>query len=134
MKALGRGTSAIMLAVSLFVIVSPAKAQTREGEHVVTRDDLNQAATQLAEKRQANEHALLRLFSSPTGRQALQSARVDYAKVSRAVGQLSDEDLARLSDRSRRAEQDFAAGLISAKHLAELILILVVIIVIIVLV
>jgi hypothetical protein len=46
---------------------------------------------------------------------------------------LSDDELAKLAKRSRRAESDFAAGLISAKTLAYIILATVVIVVIVVL-
>jgi hypothetical protein len=45
---------------------------------------------------------------------------------------LSDEEVARLAERSRQAEGDFAAGAISAKTLAYIILAVVVIVVIIV--
>ena len=64
----------------------------------------------------------------------LKSANVDYRRVDKAIGRLSDEDLAKLADRSRQAENDFAAGIISAKTLAYIILAIVVIVVIIVLV
>jgi len=73
-------------------------------------------------------------LSSDAGQKALKSAEVDYQRVDKAVGQLSDEELAKLADRSRQAENDFAAGLISAKTLAYIILATVVIVVIIVLV
>jgi hypothetical protein len=52
--------------------------------------------------------------------------------VDKAIGQLSDEEVAKLADRSRQAESDFVAGAISAKTLAYLILVIVVIVVIVV--
>ena len=82
----------------------------------------------------ANEAAVRHLLSSDAGRQALQSAHVEYQRIDKAIGQLNDEDLAKLAERSRQAENDFAAGFLSPKHLAELILVIVVIVVIIVLV
>jgi hypothetical protein len=54
--------------------------------------------------------------------------------VDKAIGQLSDEELAKLADRSRQAESDFAAGSISAKTLAYIIIAIVIIVVIIVVV
>ena len=74
------------------------------------------------------------LLSSDAGQQAMKSAHVDYQKIDKSIGQLDDEELAKLADRSRQAESDFAAGFISPKHLAELILVTVVVVVIIVLV
>jgi UPF0716 family protein affecting phage T7 exclusion len=43
--------------------------------------------------------------------------------VDKAVGQLSDEDLAKLAERSRQAQADFAAGRISDRDLLWIILI-----------
>jgi hypothetical protein len=113
---------------------SPARAQAQEKQqHVVTLDELNEQTARPAETRRANEDAVRRLLSSDAGQKALKSAKVDYQRVDMAIGQLSDEDLAKLVDRSRQAESDFAAGLISAKTLAYIILATVVIVVIVVL-
>ena len=115
--------------------VAPAIAQTPQTQqHVVTSDELNKQTSQPAETREADESAIRHLLSSDEGQKALKSANVDYQRVDKAIGQLSDDDLAKLADRSRQAESDFAAGFISAKTLAYIILALVVIIVIIVLV
>jgi hypothetical protein len=127
---------ASMLGVALCVGagVSLARAQGQEKQqHVVTLAELNKQTAQPAETRQANEYAVRHLLSSDAGQTALKSAHVDYQRVDKAIGQLSDEELARLADRSRQAENDFAAGLISAKTLAYIILATVVIVVIVVL-
>ena len=127
--------SMLGVAVCVGAGVSPARTQAQEKQqHVVTLDELNKQAVRPAETRQANEDAVRHLLSSDAGQKALKSAEVDYQRVDKAVGQLSDEELAKLADRSRRAENDFAAGLISAKTLAYIILATVVIVVIIVLV
>jgi hypothetical protein len=119
---------------SLVLFALAASAQTPNARHVVTHDDLRQDALRVAQTRQADEAAIRHLLSSDAGRQALKSADVDYARVDKAIHQLNDEELARLADRSRQAQSDFAAGLISAKTLAYIILILVVVITIAVLV
>jgi len=112
---------------------APAKAQTPEKQqHVVTTDELSQQVARPAEARQSNEEAVRHLLSSDAGQSALKSANVDYARVDKAIGQLSDEEVAKLAERSRQAESDFAAGAISAKTLAYIILAVVVIVVIIV--
>ncbi len=112
---------------------APAKAQTQEKQqHVVTTDELSQQVARPAETRQSNEEAVRHLLSSDAGQNALKSANVDYARVDKAIGQLSDEEVAKLAERSRQAESDFAAGAISAKTLAYIILAVVVIVVIIV--
>ena len=127
--------SMLGVAVCVGAGVSPARAQVQEKQqHVATLDELNKQTARPAETRQANEDAVRHLLSSDAGQKALKSASVDYRRVDKAIGQLSDEELTKLADRSRQAENDFAAGLISAKTLAYIILAIVVIVVIIVLV
>jgi hypothetical protein len=109
-----------------------AKAQGPAQQHVITSDELNQEVARPAETRQSNEEAVRHLLSSEAGRSALKSANIDYQRVDKAIGQLNDEELAKLADRSRKAESDFAAGAISAKTLAYLIIAIVIIVVIIV--
>ncbi len=118
------------MAVCIGAAVAPARAQIQEKQHVVTLDELNKQAARPAETRQANEDAIRHLLSSDAGQKALKSAEVEYQRVDKAIGQLSDEELAKLADRSRQAESDFAAGSISAKTLAYIILAVVIIVVI----
>lgn len=129
MSRLARFSAGVVLAA---LCLPGMKAQGSQSSHVVTQQELSGDIGKVAETRQANEGALRHLLSSAAGQEALQSAHVDYTKVDTAVGQLSDEDLAKLAERSRHAEEDFAAGSISAKTLAYIILILVVVITIIV--
>jgi hypothetical protein len=125
--------SMLGLAVCMGGAVSPARAQTQEKQqHVVTLDELNKQAARPAETRQANEDAIRRLLSSDVGQEALKSAKVDYQRVDKAIGHLSDEEVAKLADRSRQAESDFAAGDISAKTIAYIVIAIVIIVVIIV--
>ena len=126
--------SMLGMALWLGATASPGYAQVQEKQHVVTLEELNQQAAQPAENRQAAENAIRHLLTSDEGQKALKSANVDYQRVDRAIGQLSDEEVAKLADRSRQAESDFAAGFISAKTLAYLILAIVIIVVIVVLV
>jgi len=113
----------------------PARAQ-EEGtqQHVVTSEELNKQAARPAETRQTNEDAIRHLLSSDEGQKALKSANVDYQRVDKAIGQLSDEEVAKLADRSRQAESDFAAGFLSPKTIAYIVIAIVIIVVIAVLV
>ena len=127
----------VKLCVSMLVIAAlfisagiPARAQDRQ--HVVSLSDLNKDAARPAQTRQSNEEAVRTLLSSDPGQKALKSVNVDYQQVDKAVGQLSDEDLAKLAERSRRAQSDFAAGRISDRDLLWIILIAIGIIVLVV--
>ena len=99
----------------------PARAQNKD--HVVSLSDLNKDTARPAQTRQSNEEAVRTLLSSDSGQKALKSAGVDYQKVDKAVGQLSDEDVARLAERSQKAQNDFAAGRISDRDLMWIIVI-----------
>jgi hypothetical protein len=128
------GASILGVAVCLGGVNWSAIAQAQEKQHVVTPDELNQQTAQPTQTRQANEDAIRHLLSSDAGQKALKSANMDYQRVDKAIGKLSDEDLAKLADRSRQAESDFAAGFLSPKTLAYIILAIVIIVVIAVLV
>ena len=99
----------------------PARAQ--DNQHVVSLTDLTKDAARPAEARQSNEAAVRTLLFSDPGQKALKSAGVDYLKVDKAIGQLSDEDVSKLAERSRKAQNDFAAGRISDRDLMWIIVI-----------
>src|ERR1700726_2565901 len=105
-KWCGRGLAVTLLPC---FAVTPARVQAQD-KHVVTSQELSKDAARPSETRGANEAALRQLFSSEQAQQALQSANIDYGKVDKAVGQLSDEDLAKLAARSRQMQDNFAAG------------------------
>jgi len=105
-----------------------ARAQDQQ-QHVVSLSDLNKDAARPAQTRQANEEAVRTLLSSETAQKALKSSNLEYQRVDKAVGQLNDEDLAKLAARSRQAQNDFAAGRISDRDLLWIIVIALAIIV-----
>jgi hypothetical protein len=112
-----------MLVIALLLGLAAIPAGAQDKQHVVSLSDLNKDAARPAQTRQSNEEAVRSLLSSDQAQRALKSANLDYQKVDKAVGQLSDEDLAKLAERSRRAQSDFAAGRISDRDLLWIILI-----------
>ena len=120
--------SMLAIAASLGLAGIPAGAQDQQ-QHVVSLSDLNKDAARPAQTRQSNEEAIRTLLSSDQAQKALKSANLDYQKVDKAVGQLSDEDLAKLAERSRRVQSGFAAGHISDRDLLWIIVIALAIIV-----
>jgi hypothetical protein len=118
----------LKLCVSMLAIAAlygsagiPVRAQDKQ--HVVSLSDLQKDAARSAETRPSNEEAVRTMLSSDPGQRALKSAGVDYLKVDKAIGQLSDEDVAKLAERTRRAQNDFAAGRISDRDLMWIIVI-----------
>jgi hypothetical protein len=112
-----------LLGLAALFVAAEVPARPQDRQHVVSLSDLNKDASRPAQTRQANEQAVRTLLSSDQGQKALQSAKLDYQKVDKAVGQLSDEDLAKLAERSRQAQADFAAGRISDRDMLWIIVI-----------
>src|SRR5882724_1636640 len=119
--------SVLAFAALLGLAGLPARAQDKQ--HVVSLSELNKDAARPAQTRQSNEEAVRTLLSSDQAQKAMKSANLDYQKVDKAVGRLSDEDLAKLAERSRQAQRDFAAGRISDRDLLWIIVIALAIIV-----
>jgi hypothetical protein len=114
---------AAMLGLVVLFSLTAIPGRTQEKQHVVSLSDLAKDTAQPGQIRQANEEAVRTLLSSDAGQKAMKSAKLDYQKVDQAVGQLSDEDLAKLAERSRKAQSDFAAGRISDRDLLWIIVI-----------
>ena len=116
MKRLLQGISLVLASLLVFDGTSRGQSlreQGRDKPHVVSLGELRKDSAQVAQTRQANEAAVRNLFSSEQGQEVLKSAHLDYQRVDQAVSQLSDEELAKLAQRSRRAQADFAAGRLS---------------------
>ncbi|PYT50596.1 MAG: hypothetical protein DMG44_05920 [Acidobacteria bacterium] len=111
-----------ILAIAALFVSAEIPARAQDKQHVVSLSDLNKDAALPAQTRQSNE----------AGQKAFKSVNLDYQKVDKAVGQLSDEDLAKLAERSRQAQSDFAAGRIPDRDLLWIIVISIGIIVLVV--
>ena len=116
---------ALVLSTLFCMAGIPLQSQGQEKQHVVSLDELKKDAARPAEVRQADEAAVRNLLSTENGQKALKSANLDLQKVDKAVSQLSDEDLAKLAEKSRQAQKDFAAGRLSDRDLLWIILIIV---------
>ena len=121
--------SACLLGIAVLFGAAGVPARAQDRQHVVSLSDLSKDAARPAQTRQSNEEAIRTLLSSDQGQKALKSAGLDYQKVDKAVGQLGDEDLAKLAERSRQAQADFAAGRISDRDMLWIIIIALAIIV-----
>jgi CHASE3 domain sensor protein len=122
-------TLGMALLVFLALGGAPTRVQAQDKQHVVSLDELNKDAARPAKTRRTDEAAVRELLSSEAGQAALKSAKVDYQKVDKAIGQLSDEDLAKIAKRSRQAQSDFAAGGLTATLIVVIVLIVVLIVV-----
>jgi len=115
--------SVFVLGIAALFVATETPARAQDQPHVVSLGELGKDAARPARTRQTNEQAVRTLLSSDQGQKAFESAKLDYQKVDKAIGQLSDEDLAKLAERSRQAQGDFAAGRISDRDMLWIIVI-----------
>jgi hypothetical protein len=98
-----------VLAALMLLALAPARSSAQT--HVVSPAELHFQLRGAAEQRRANLARLDRFLATDTARQALQSAKLDPARVRQAVSLLSDEELARLA--AQTDASNFAGGGIS---------------------
>lgn len=85
--------------------------------HVVSSSDIQKDVAAASAARQKNLAQLDGFLSSTEAQHAMKSVHLNYQQVKTAVRQLNDDDLARLSARSEKAQKDFAAGTMSDRDL-----------------
>jgi len=101
--------------VAVFSIPQDLLAQT--AQHVVSPSEMQKAVTDASLMRQKNLDTLREFFSSEKAQRALKAAHTNPEQVKKAVGSLSDAELAQLASRAQTAQADFAAGHLSDRDL-----------------
>ena len=117
------------LVLALGLAAAPSRVAAQDKDHVVSLDELKSDAAKPSATREANEAAVRHLLQGEAGQQALKQAKVDYAKVDKAISTLSDDDLATVAEKSRQADHDFAAGGLSQTLIIVIVLIVILIVV-----
>jgi hypothetical protein len=112
------------LLIVLFTLgVLPLVSQTTSsGDHIIPAPDLHQAVRTAARARQDNLAKLDRFFSSDPAKKALETVKLNSAKVSQALTLLSDEELARLTAQSENIQNDVAAGSLSNQQITYILI------------
>jgi hypothetical protein len=117
------------LAIALGLTVAPSQIAAQDKNHVISLEELKSDAAKPSQTRQTNEADVRHLLQTEAGQEALKTAKVDYAKVDKAISQLSDDDLATVAEKSRQADHDFAAGGLSQTLIIVIVLIVILIVV-----
>jgi hypothetical protein len=117
------------LAIALGLAASPSRVAAQDKDHVVSLDELKSDAAKPSQTRADNEAEVRHLLQTEAGQEALKQTKVDYAKVDKAISQLSDDDLANVAQKSRQADADFAAGGLKATLIIVIVLIVILIVV-----
>ena len=130
-----RSTTASLATVTALAVASfttmPARAAGTD-DHVLPLSELQKDLSSAAAKRAKDIEDIDRVLSLPVAQTELNKANLKPDQVKAAISTLNDEELARLADRARAAEQDVQGGLIVG--LLALIGLIVVIIIVVALV
>jgi hypothetical protein len=97
-------------------------------DHLVSPAQLQQQMDSASAARQKNIGTLSQFLSTPAATRAMKSHGIDPVQVKDAIPNLSNSELASLSARATKAQQNFAAGTLSNNDLLIIILVLVVVI------
>lgn len=129
-KLLAYPVECVIVLVLGFLLATPRDMLAQN--HVVSPSEMQKDLAASSAAREHNQEQVSRFLSSAEAQRAMKSAHIDSGKVTNAVSQLSDSDLAMLAARSAKAQKDFAAGnidnhdlLIIVVAIAALILIIV---------
>jgi len=111
--------SLLSAAVLLHVSFSPLLA---EENHVVTKGDIQQELVKHSSDRQASLGTLERLFFRPEVAGTLEKTVGSPKRILQAAAVLSDDELARLAEKARSIDRDFAAGALSNQELTYIVI------------
>jgi hypothetical protein len=98
------------MAFVVFTVFSMPQASAQE--HIVPLKELQGQVQSAAKDRAKNLEDIQRVLSYPAAAAALKKSNVSLEQMRVAVATLSDDELARLSDRARASEKDVEGGLI----------------------
>jgi len=104
--------------VVLFAFPANLAAET----HVVSLGDLQKETMAASQARGRHLQTVTQFLSSERAQKTLKSAHIDPTRVTTAVSNLSDEELAQLASRSTKAQADFAAGRLEDRDLLLILL------------
>lgn len=133
MKQLSRllvpGVALLMLWV-IFLCPPHLTAQTTEQDHIVPSQALQERAFTTSAERQKNIETLNGILNTPTAQKAIQDAHVTAEQVKNAIPTLSDDELANLSGRITKAQNDLAGGFIGSGLFTIIVLAIILIIIV----
>jgi hypothetical protein len=118
--------------VSLLVLLLVVPQDVFAQNHVISSANLQHDVAAASAVRQQNIAQINAFFALPQARHALKSAHIDYKQVTDAIPQLSNKDLARLSQMSAKTQREFAAGQMTNHDLLLILIAVAVLILIIV--
>lgn len=94
-------------------------------EHLVSAADLHRQVRSAQASRQAGLQQIRSFLRSDSPRSVLEASNLDVTQVEKAVGFLSDEEVARLAAQTQAIERDVTAGALSNQELTYIVIALI---------
>jgi hypothetical protein len=113
MRKIPAGVLALALGMP---VMMPAQDQ------VVSPSELRKDVREASKARQEHASRLRKFLGSDVARNAVGAAKLDSARIDKAISAMSDEELARLASKSQQIEEDFAAGRLTNTQITYIIL------------
>jgi hypothetical protein len=129
LKTISQSIRATVTAALLFFV--PA---AMADDHVVPLTELHNKVQSAAKERDQNLEKLSAFFKTEAASKAFKTVHMSGEQVQRAMGLLTDDEVADLSARASRADSDFTAGALSNQELTYVIIALATAVVILVIV
>lgn len=111
-----------LILFALFLAFALLPSQLSAEDHVIPQSSLHQALVNASAARQKQIAQVKSFFSSRPVASALKKGGVDLRQVQQAVPNLSDQELAQLSARTQKLQNDFAAGALSNERLTYIVI------------
>lgn len=91
-------------------------------DHVVSRKDLHHAIVESASSRANNLAQVEGFFRSAPVEKGLKGSGINLQQVRQAIPSLSDQEVAHLARRTRKLQNDFAAGALTNQQLTYIVI------------
>ena len=127
-KSFRAGVATVLVVLCML----PVSVLAQLEQHVVTPTDLSKVVVASTSARQKNLSTLKEFVSSEKAQQAIKAAHMNPDQVKTAVSNLSDGELVQLASRVQKAQNYFAAGVLSDRDLIVILVAIAVLILIIV--
>ncbi|MCC7341256.1 MAG: hypothetical protein IT170_09225 [Bryobacterales bacterium] len=111
-----RRAVALIASAWMLALASPA------AEHIVPRGQFQAAILESQAVGRADRAELLRLLETAPSQKAMASAGIEFRQVKQAVAALDGQTAARLADRARQVNRDFAGGALSNETLTYIVI------------
>lgn len=118
---------ALAVLMMIPMLALPLKAQT--SDHIVSSQVLQQKVQSQSNARQQNIQTVQKFFATPLAHRAMQVEKVSPEQIQKAIPTLSSSELANLSARASRAQQQFAAGALTTSQMLLLIIVLLIVVI-----